>query len=122
MKTTTLQLLPTTTYGTPSGNYDGSSTEFSGDPQQAANYYGGFGDLQTIAFFLENFEGRIRLEASLDTSPTEDDHWFRIYDYDTASSQLTASFAVNITGNFVWVRAHVENFLAGTINQLQMSY
>ena len=122
MKTTTLQLLPTTTYGTPSGNYDGSSLDFSGDRQQAANYYGGFGDLQTIAFFLEVFEGRIRLEASLDTDPTQDSQWFEVYDYDTASSQVTASFAVNITGNFVWMRAHVTDFVAGSVQQLQMSY
>lgn len=122
MKTTTLQLLPTTTYGTPSGNYDGSSLDFSGDRQQAANYYGGFGDLQTIAFFVRNFEGRIRIEASLDTDPTTDSQWFMVYDYDTASSQLTASFAVNITGNFVWVRANVLDFVAGSIDQLQMSY
>ena len=59
MKTTTLQLLPTTSYGTPSGNYDGSSLDFNGDREQAANYYGGFGDLQTLAFFVEAFEGRI---------------------------------------------------------------
>lgn len=122
MKTTTLQLLPTTTYGTPSGNYDGSSLDFSGDRQQAANYYGGFGDLQTVAFFLEAFEGRIRLQASLDTDPTQDSQWFEVYDYDTASSQITASFAINIVGNFVWMRAHVTDFVAGSIQQLQMSY
>lgn len=122
MKTTTLQLLPTTSYGTPSGNYDGSSADFNGDRQQAANYYGGFGDLQTIAFFVENFNGRITIQASLDTDPTSDDQWFRVYDYDTASSQLTASFAVNITGNFVWIRARVEDFFNGTIDQVQMSY
>jgi len=122
MKTTTLQLLPTTSYGTPSGNYDGSSLDFNGDREQAANYYGGFGDLQTIAFFVENFEGRIIIQASLDTDPTSDDQWFRVYDYDTASSQLTASFAANITGNFVWIRARVEDFLNGTIDQVQLSY
>ena len=76
MKTTTLQLLPTTTYGTPSGNYDGSSLDFSGDRQQAANYYGGFGDLQTIAFFVRNFEGRIRIEAS--PQPIRNGSWYMI--------------------------------------------
>lgn len=122
MKTTTLQLLPTTSYGTPSGNYDGSSLDFNGDREQAANYYGGFGDLQTIAFFVENFQGRIRIQASLDTDPTLDDEYFQVYDYNTNGSQLTASFAVNITGNFVWIRARVEDFLNGTIDQVQISY
>ena len=69
MKTTTLQLLPTTSYGTPSGNYDGSSQDWSGEDQQAANYYGGFGGLQTVAFFLNNFQGKIKIEATLDSAP-----------------------------------------------------
>jgi TPR repeat protein len=56
MKTTTLQLLPTTTHGTPSGNYDGSSLDFAGTRQQAANYYGGFGVAQDHAEALRLFQ------------------------------------------------------------------
>ena len=122
MKTTTLQLLPTTSHGTPSGNYDGSSLDFNGDPQQAANYYGGFGGLQTIAYYLTNFEGKIHIEASLETDPTEDVDWFLVNEYDTASTQITENFARNITGNFTWIRANVEDFDAGTITKLYMSY
>ena len=69
MKTTTLQLLPTTSYGTPSGNYDGSSLDWSGENQQASNYYGGFGALQTLAFYLNGFEGLIKIEATVDSVP-----------------------------------------------------
>ena len=122
MKTTTLPLLPTTTYGTPSGNYDGSSLDFNGDQQQAANYYGGFGGLQTIAYYLTNFEGKIHIEASLDSDPTEETDWFLVNEYDTASTQVTENFARNITGNFTWIRARVLDFTAGTINYVTMSY
>jgi hypothetical protein len=122
MKTTTLQLLPTTTYGTPSGNYDGSSLDFNGDRQQAANYYGGFGGLQTIAYYLTNFEGKIYIEASLDSDPTEETDWFLVNEYDTASTQVTENFARNITGNFTWIRARVLDFTAGSINYVTMSY
>jgi len=122
MKTTTLPLLPTTTYGTPSGNYDGSSLDFNGDRQQAANYYGGFGGLQTIAYYLTNFEGKIYIEASLDSDPTEETDWFLVNEYDTASTQVTENFARNITGNFTWIRARVLDFTAGTINYVTMSY
>ena len=122
MRTTTLQLLPTTTNGTPSGNYDGSSQDFSGDRQQAANYYGGFGGLQTIAFYLTNFEGRIHIEASLDSDPTVDQDWFLVNEFDTASSASSENFARNITGNFTWIRARVLDFTAGTINYVTMSY
>ena len=48
---TTESLLGNTVYGTPSGNYDGSSTEFYGDPVIAANYYAGLGAIQTATKF-----------------------------------------------------------------------
>lgn len=122
MKTTTLQLLPTTTFGTPSGNYDGSSLDWSGDAQQAANYYGGFGGLQTIAFFLNGFQGLIKIEATLETSPTTDDQWFKISEFDSLTTTTTENFARNITGNFTWIRANVEGFEAGSIEKIMMSY
>jgi len=122
MKTTTLQLLPTTTYGTPSGNYDGSSQDWSGDRQQAANYYGGFGGLQTIAYYLNEFQGRIKIEATLDSDPVTDAAWFKVNEFDSISSPTTNNFSVNITGNFTWIRANVEDFDAGTITKLYMSY
>jgi hypothetical protein len=123
MKTTTLQLLPTTTYGTPSGNYDGSSLDWSGNRQQAANYYGGFGGLQTVAFFLNQFQGKIRIQASLDTNPTTDSHWFDCYQVEaTQAAPATENFSINITGNFTWLRANVENFEAGNIEKVMLSY
>ncbi len=122
MKTTTLELLPTTTYGTPSGNYDGSSQDWSGDRQQAANYYGGFGGLQTIAYYLNGFQGRIKIEASLDSDPVTDAAWFKVDEFDGTSTTTTNNFSVNITGNFTWIRANVEDFDAGTITKLYMSY
>lgn len=122
MKTTTLQLLPTTTYGTPSGNYDGSSQDWSGDDQQAANYYGGFGGLQTVAFFLNNFQGKIKIEATLDFEPTLDTDWFKVYEFNSNTSPTTNNFSTNITGNFTWMRANVEDFSQGTITKLMLSY
>ena len=122
MKTTTLQLLPTTSYGTPSGNYDGSSQDWSGEDQQAANYYGGFGGLQTVAFFLNNFQGKIKIEATLDSAPAVDADWFKVYEFDSTSSATTNNFSTNITGNFTWMRANVEDFSQGTITKLMLSY
>jgi len=122
MKTTTLQLLPTTTFGTPSGNYDGSSLDWSGDRQQAANYYGGFGGLQTIAFFLSGFQGLIKIEATLDTNPTSDSEWFKVDEFDSLTTTTTLNFSHNITGNFTWIRANVEGFSAGSIEKVMMSY
>lgn len=122
MRTTTVQLLPTTTYGTPSGNYDGSSLDWSGVEQKAADYYGGFGQLQTVAFYLLNFQGLIRIEATLESEPTVDADWFRVNEFDSTSSTTTNNFSVNITGNFTWIRANVVGFDAGTITKVTMSY
>ena len=122
MKTTTLQLLPTTTYGTPSGNYDGSSQDFSGPQQKAADYYGGFGDLQTVAIFLLNFQGKLRIEATLESVPATDAEWFKVDEYNYTSTATTTNFSTNITGNFTWMRASVEDFTAGTITKVMLSY
>lgn len=122
MKTTTLQLLPTTSWGTPSGNYDGSSQDWSGEDQQAANYYGGFGGLQTVAFFLNGFQGKINIEASLESAPATDEEWFKVYEFDSNSSPTTDNFSTNITGNFTWLRANVKDFSQGTITKLMLSY
>lgn len=122
MKTTTLQLLPTTSYGTPSGNYDGSSEDWAGDIQKAANYYGGYGTLQTVAFYLLNFQGLIKIEATLDSTPTTDQQWFEVDRFDSLTATTTQNFSHNITGNFTWIRAKVEGFSAGTITKLMLSY
>jgi hypothetical protein len=122
MRTTTVQLLPTTTYGTPSGNYDGSSLDWSGDDQKAANYYGGFGQLQTVAFYLLNFQGLIRIEATLESEPAVDADWFKVNDFDSTNTATTNNFSVNITGNFTWIRATVIGFDAGTITKIMLSY
>jgi hypothetical protein len=122
MKTTTLQLLPTTSFGTPSGNYDGSSLDWSGVQQKAADYYGGFGGLQTIAFFLSGFQGLIKIEATLDSTPTTDSNWFKVYEFNSLTTTTTNNFSTNVTGNFTWVRANVEGFSAGNIEKVMMSY
>jgi hypothetical protein len=96
--------------------------DFNGDPEQAADYYGGFGGLQTIAFFLRGFNGKIVIQGSLENTPTSDSDWFRTYEYDTASSAVTDNFSVNVTGNFTWIRARVEDFDLGSIEKLMMSY
>ena len=122
MKTTTVQLLPTTTYGTPSGNYDGSSQDWSGTEQKAADYYGGFGQLQTVAFYLSGFQGKIKIEATLDSLPAVDADWFKVYEFNSNTSPTTNNFSTNVTGNFTWIRANVEEFSAGTITKVYMSY
>jgi hypothetical protein len=75
-----------------------------------------------VAFYLNQFQGRIRIQATLDSLPTTDSDWFQVYDFNSISSATTNNFSTNITGYFVWLRAKVEDFEAGTITKLMLSY
>jgi hypothetical protein len=125
MAITTVTLLPSTTYGTPSGNYDGSSEDFIGDPQKAANYYRGRGGTQTIRWVYLGFQGRVTIEATLDNDPA-DSRWFEVAATgDTStddSTTITATYIEAVVGNFVWLRAVVTNFKDGTIEVVQATY
>jgi hypothetical protein len=112
---TTRTILGTTVYGTPSGNYDGSSQDWFSDPVTAANYYRGRGGVQTITFSVTQFEGDMILEACLDEDPAEA-NWFTTYIYgDGSTIPLTDLQPATVTGNFTWLRANITSFESGTI-------
>jgi hypothetical protein len=125
MAITTVTLLPSTTYGTPSGNYDGSSEDFIGDPQKAANYYRGRGGTQTIRWVYLGFQGKVTIQATLDNDPA-DSRWFDIAATGDSSTDdsttITATYIEAVVGNFVWLRAVVTNFKDGTIEVVQATY
>lgn len=121
MTITNLEIIGLTTVGTPSGNYDGSTDHFVSDAEKAVDYYQGQGSLQTVFIRVTDFEGTITLQATLDYD-SEQANWFDVYEYNTASSAITDYVPVNLTGNFVWIRAVVTDFVAGTINFVNMSY
>jgi hypothetical protein len=119
---TTRTILGTTVYGTPAGNYDGSSQDWSSDPVTAANYYRGRGGVQTITFGVTQFEGDMILEACLDEDPAEA-NWFTTYIYgDGSTIPLTDYHPATVTGNFTWMRVRVEGFSGGTINAVTITY
>ena len=124
---TTLILLPEISYVNP-GN--GAPYTVTGNSQPAAAYYLGNRDLQTVNVKLTNVTGNIVLEASLASTPTSTE-WLRVYELEananaTANSapQLAsnASIYTNIEGNFVYMRAKVEDFVGGTVQFVKLSY
>lgn len=121
MNLVTEVLLPLTVYGQASGNYDGSSLDFTGDPVRAVNYYQGYGSIQTIQFRTTGFQGRITLQASLQDDPALS-AWFDVFEFAHLITPITTFSPVTVTGNFVWMRARVELFEAGTIEPLQLIY
>jgi len=118
---TSLNLLPTTVYGTPSGNYDGTSTTFIGNVVPAANYYAGQGTVQTLTYNTSGFVGLITIQATLnDNNPQA--AWFDIDLYGNASVPTTGTQANSIMGNFRYLRAVVTDFTAGNITVVTASY
>ena len=121
MTTTTVTLIPATVYGTPSGNYDGTSPDFIGDPQKAANYYRGRGGVQTMQWNLSGAQALITVQATLDADPATV-QWFDIAAYGNATTPVTAVYSDSVLGNFTWVRAAVTGFAAGNINVVTATY
>jgi hypothetical protein len=123
MKTTDLTLLPLTVYGTPSGNYDGSSdTDFAGDRQKAADYYVRRTGLQSVRFITDDFQGTIIIQATLDADPQDDADWFDVYEFPDDSSATTANVSYPVKGNFTWIRAQVTGFVGGQITSVTVTY
>lgn len=85
---------------------------YTGAKAKGDGYYGSGDGLHTVVFYLQEFLGRIHMEGSLVTEPTESD-WFAIpigsgTDYKEYIAQTTATEAFNFTNNAVWVRARVD--------------
>lgn len=110
-----LELLPQTTYGTPSGNYDGSSLDFIADPVRAANYYGGQGSIQTATIRTTDFVGNVTLQATLNDQPSIQAAWFDV-DTFTSPSESSGIDGRTITGSFTFMRAAITDFEAGSIS------
>lgn len=126
-QTTTLILLPQTAYLNP-GN--GAPYTVTGNSQPAAAYYLGNQDLQTVNIRLTNCTGNIVIEASLATDPTNTD-WFDVYKLEANANATpnsapqiasNASVYTNIEGNFVYLRAKVEDFQGGGVNYIKLTY
>lgn len=108
-------ILPTTSYG---GNATVTGNKFKGD-----GYYGRQDGLHTVAYFLDQFVGNVKIQATLATDPADSD-WFDVVDteHGDGSTIVTENVFKNFSGNFVWIRAVVSEFSAGTINKIHYNH
>jgi hypothetical protein len=121
-QSTTLILLPQTAYNP--GSVDVlPNTTVTGDKYPAASYYLSSQDLQTVSWSLTSFRGIVTIQASLVDTPTTDNDWFTVRNivYNDQAGTTTNAFQ-NITGNFIWIRAVVNNFTQGTVQNIKVSY
>lgn len=126
---TTVILLPSTPYPGPIG----SRVTIVGSRAQAAAYYLSNNDLQTITWSVgqgnnynpnnsqpnNTFTGIITIQASLITNPGDSD-WFDVTVLDT--TPLPQVGYLNLSGNFIWIRAKVSDWTGGPINLITASY
>ena len=126
-QTTTLILLPQTTYINPGNNAPYTVT---GNSHPGASYIITPRSLQTVNINVTNCTGNITIEASLATTPSSTD-WFKVYELEANANAAAnsapqiasnASVYTNIDGNFVYMRAKVVDFNGGLVNFVKLSY
>jgi hypothetical protein len=127
-QTTTLVLLPQTTWN---GNVSNVQIyDVVGLKNPAGSYYVGSKDLQTINVNQVGLTGNIIVQATLATLPVDTD-WFQVYKLEAnagAPANTEPNFnssineAVNIEGNFVWMRAIIQDFNGGILQYVKLSY
>lgn len=124
---------------------DSSTQTVTGVKYKGDGYYGRSDGLHTVQINLENFTGVVRIEGTLEIDPGDDD-WFDVELSTTSSisgsvdttgavssgttvvlssvlfSGATSNNNYNFTGNFVWVRAKVTDWTAGTINSILLNH
>jgi len=116
-QSTILELLPQTTY-----NGGGTANVYSvtGNSQPAAAYYLGNEDLQTINLKTQDFSGNIVIEATLSANSSTNEY-FEVYKLANCAN-ANLSMYHNIDGNFVYLRAKIEDFSYGIVNFVKLSY
>jgi hypothetical protein len=121
-----------------SSSYTDSAT-LQSDKVKGDGYYGMSDGLHTIMIDLNGFVGSIKIQGSLAQEPTEAD-WFMIeldrgaVSLDTTgkasalvetsltyTSAETSIKSYNATGNFVWIRADISDWSAGTISRIELN-
>jgi hypothetical protein len=116
-------MIPLTVYSQPSGNYDGSSLNWQGDPVKAASYYR-TSSYSTVYVNVEGFTGLITIQGLQDQNPTYDGTWTNIAEYGdiTDTEVYTDYHPIVIVGNYTWLRAWVQNFTSGIIKAVTVNY
>jgi hypothetical protein len=139
MSNTSLILIPQSTY-TGTGSQILNGEKFKGD-----GYYGRTDGLHTVQANVTGFTGNIAFQGTLEIDPDESD-WSTIFIDGVNTSTLgfvdttgaitqssgnsisvleldnkTGSLNYNFTGNFVWIRAKVNNWTQGIVNSVYMN-
>jgi hypothetical protein len=120
-QSTILILLPETQYN---NNGTNQPYDVTGNTVQAAAYYLGNQDLQTVSYSFTEVTGNLVIEASLAQVPGDGD-WFKVYEISANNSSnvnANVNSYTNVSGNFVQMRAKIKDFEHGIVNFVKVSY
>ena len=104
--------------------YTGVELNVTGDPVPGDSYYGYTDGIHTVAIYGQNLKGRVRIQGTLATNPTEGD-WFNILlsglpykDY----NGFTGVEGFTFTANLVYLRATLDRDALGITDVSQAGY
>lgn len=98
-----------------------ASLEIDGTKVKGDGFYNYSDGLHTSVHYVAGFTGTIEIQGALTADPVEAD-WVTVAGGTTVGVALTENVSFNFTGNFVWIRARVTNFTAGTITKIQLNH
>lgn len=124
-----------------SHNNTSNNTPIVGEKYKGAGFYGMGDGFHTVQIQITNFTGSIKIQGTLASAPTEAD-WIDInfgdpnsFTIDTTgsvsvgellnivtSTNTSLNKVYNFTGNFVWLRANVVTWTAGSINRIMLNF
>lgn len=111
----------------------GEIINISGSPVPGAGWYGPNTGLHSVSIRVLNFQGRVRIQASLATTPGDND-WFSVLPDGAAYLQYpqssyvpageTSTTGFNFIHNVIWVRAIVDRsyLTSGTETPVELAY
>jgi|TARA_B110000438_G_scaffold30499_1_gene29773 hypothetical protein len=97
---------------------DSTSVTINGTSYKGDGYYGRADGFHTVQYNLVNFNGTIKMQGTLATTPVEAD-WGDIAGTEVSTSNN--SHFKNFTGNFVFVRVTVT-YTAGTVTSVLLNH
>ena len=130
-----------TIYNTETHPGDFSVESRTGEKFKGDGFYNRADGFHTVQWNLTNFIGSISIQGTLAVDPEESD-WFQVrlgnnneFVVDTTgkitklvlssivyTESTTNSFSYNFIGNYVWIRAKIEDWTAGSINSVILSH
>ena len=110
---TTLILLPQT-------SFTGTNNQVIGSRTAASGYYQNFLNQQTFTWNLTSVTGLITIQGSIVDEPASNSDWFALYLL--SCTNLTQISYTTIPANLVWVRARIDGFSNGVVQNIKVSY